>query len=79
MHAYADKLLSDAIASWKVHGTAALEQLRTEDNKVYCQLMAGLLPKNLLLDTGEPGPLDGDDGSGASPDRRVPGGRRHRG
>jgi hypothetical protein len=57
---YADKFLADAFASWKMHGTAALEQLRVDDNKAYCQLMAGLLPKNLVLDTtGEPGPLDG--------------------
>jgi hypothetical protein len=56
---YADKFLSDAFARWKQHGTAALEQLRTDDNKAYFQLMAGLLPKNLVLDTGEPGPLDG--------------------
>jgi hypothetical protein len=68
---YADKFLSDAFASWKQHGTAALEQLRTDDNKAYCQLMAGLLPKNLVLDTGEPGPLDGMTGSGRNERRHV--------
>jgi hypothetical protein len=57
---YADQFLADAFANWKQHGTGALEKLRTDDNKAYCQLMAGLLPKNLVLDTvGEPGPLDG--------------------
>ena len=54
-------LLAEAAATdIKQHGTAALEQLRVDDNKAYGQLMAGLLPKNLVLDaTAEPGPLDG--------------------
>jgi hypothetical protein len=56
---YAHKFSADAFASWKEHDTKALETLRTDDNKAYCQLMAGLVPKNLVLDTGEPGPLDG--------------------
>jgi hypothetical protein len=55
---YAEKFLADAYASWKQHGAAALEQLRQEDLKAYCQLMAGLLPKNLVIDADARGPLD---------------------
>jgi hypothetical protein len=54
------QILDRCLASWKQHGTAALEQLRVDDNKAYCELMAGPLPKNLMLDaTAEPSPLDG--------------------
>jgi hypothetical protein len=56
---FAEKFLRDAFESWQEHGAAALETLRRDSNGDYCKLMAGLLPKNLVVDaTAAPGPYD---------------------
>src|SRR5262249_128361 len=48
-HRLAQQFIRDAYELWKVEGPAALVQMRKEDNTKFCQLMAGLVPRDLVL------------------------------
>jgi hypothetical protein len=48
-HRLAEQFIRDAYALWKAEGPAALVQMRQEDNTKFCQMMAGLIPRDLVL------------------------------
>ena len=48
-HRLAEQFIRDAYELWKAEGPAALVQMRKEDNTKFCQMMAGLIPRDLVL------------------------------
>jgi hypothetical protein len=46
------RLLEDLFADWQEGGIAALKMMRIERPAEYCRLMASILPKELLFETG---------------------------
>ena len=45
----AEQFIKDAYELWKLEGPAALLQMRREDNSKFVQVMAGLIPRDLVL------------------------------
>src|SRR5215831_17101214 len=45
----AEDFLSDAYQQWQQHGSKALETMATSEPAKFCQMVAGLLPKESLL------------------------------
>jgi hypothetical protein len=45
----AEQFIRDAYELWKLEGPAALAQMRKEDNSKFVQVMAGLIPRDLVL------------------------------
>jgi hypothetical protein len=45
----AEQFIRDAFELWKREGPASLVQMRKEDNTKFCQMMAGLIPRDLVL------------------------------
>jgi hypothetical protein len=41
--------LSDAHQQWLQHGSKALETMATSEPSKFCQMIAGLLPKEMLI------------------------------
>ena len=45
----ADDFLTDTYAQWQEHGAAALKAMATTEPAKFCQMVAGLLPKEAVL------------------------------
>jgi hypothetical protein len=45
----AEDFLSDAYQQWQQHGSKALETMATSEPAKFCQMVAGLLPKESVL------------------------------
>src|SRR6516162_11559816 len=45
----AEDFLSDAYQRWQQHGSKALETMATSEPAKFCQMVAGLLPKESVL------------------------------
>jgi len=45
----AEDFLSDAYQQWQQHGSKALEAMATSEPAKFCQMVAGLLPKESVL------------------------------
>jgi hypothetical protein len=54
------RLLEDLFADWQEGGIAAIRMMRMENPSAYCKMMASILPKELLFETGSVSEL-GDD------------------
>jgi hypothetical protein len=52
------KLLEDLLADWQEGGIAAIRMMRMENPSGYCKLMASILPKELLFESGSVSDLD---------------------
>jgi hypothetical protein len=45
----AEQFIRDAYELWKAEGPDALVQMRREDNTKFCQMMAGLIPRDFII------------------------------
>jgi hypothetical protein len=52
------RLLEDLFADWQEGGIAAVRMMRVENPSGYCKMMASILPKELLFETGSVSELD---------------------
>jgi hypothetical protein len=52
------RLLEDLFADWQEGGVAAIKMMRIENPSAYCKLMASILPRELLFETGSVSELD---------------------
>jgi hypothetical protein len=52
------RLLEDLFADWQEGGVAAIKMMRIENPSAYCKMMASILPKELLFETGSVTELD---------------------
>ena len=46
----AEEFLAALNEDFKVHGTAAIQKLREEDNSTYCRILAGIVPKDVSVE-----------------------------
>ena len=44
-----EDFLADAHQQWQMHGPKALEAMATSEPAKFCQMIAGLLPKEMLI------------------------------
>lgn len=47
----AEDFVGDALNAWKEHGPAALKTMATEEPSKFCQMVAGILPKEIKVET----------------------------
>jgi hypothetical protein len=52
------RLLEDLFADWQEGGQAAIKMMRVENPSGYCKMMASILPKELLFESGAVTELD---------------------
>jgi hypothetical protein len=53
--------LEDLFADWQEGGVAAIKMMRVENPSGYCKLMASILPRELLFETGSVSELADDE------------------
>ena len=46
------RLLEDLFADWREGGAAAIKMMRIENPSGYCKMMASILPRELVFDSG---------------------------
>ena len=51
-------VLEDLLADWAEGGIAAIRMMRIENPSAYCKMMASILPKELLFESGAVTELD---------------------
>jgi hypothetical protein len=51
-------VLEDLVADWREGGAAAIKMMRIENPSSYCKMMASILPKELLFESGAVTELD---------------------
>jgi hypothetical protein len=51
-------VLEDLVADWAEGGAAAIKMMRVENPSAYCKMMASILPKELLFESGAVTELD---------------------
>ena len=51
-------VLEDLLADWASGGAAAIRMMRIENPSAYCKMMASILPKELLFESGAVTELD---------------------
>ena len=55
------RLLEDLFADWQENGATALKIMRMERPAEYCRMMASILPKEMLFETGSVSELADDE------------------
>jgi hypothetical protein len=55
------RLLEDLFADWQEGGQAAIKMMRIENPSGYCKMMASILPRELLFETGSVSELADDE------------------
>jgi hypothetical protein len=55
------RLLNDLLADWEVGGADAIKMMRMERPAEYCRMMASILPKELLFESGSVSELADDE------------------
>jgi hypothetical protein len=55
------RLLEDLFVDWQEGGPAAIKMMRIENPSGYCKMMASILPKELLFETGSVSDLADDE------------------
>jgi hypothetical protein len=55
------RLLEDLFSDWQEGGQAAIKMMRIENPSGYCKMMASILPRELLFETGSVSELADDE------------------